>query len=220
MKMIKTVIRVAALSAMVLGTSSLGCGDEATKETPNIETQQQSKTLTCGQAQCQVDAQVCLDEAGAKSCVSIPSSCAMAQTCECIKDALGAQDCQADPAGGLRVEAMVEAQDPCMTLSCTADEECKLQDDGSAKCESTIPDEPDPVTMFACDDKMCQADTQYCSVVVGGAPGSGTSASCIDIPMQCQGAMLDCDCLKMAQGAQDCSQDAMTMGYTVQTFAP
>lgn len=217
MKMIKTVIRVAALSAMVLGISGLGCGDEASEETPKIESQQQSKTLTCGQAQCQVDAQVCLDEDEALRCVSIPTGCQAMRTCECVLDAFAAKSCQADPSGGLRVEATPYVADPCQALGCQEDEECKLQEDGSAKCESTI---PDPLPMFACDDKMCQASTQYCSKVVGGAPGSGTSASCVDIPMQCQGAMLDCDCLKMAQGAQDCSQDAMTMGYTVQTFAP
>lgn len=220
MTTIQKMIGTATMSAMLLSAGALGCGDEAAQDAPKIEPQQQSKTLTCGQAQCQVDAQVCLNESGEQSCVSIPSSCATALTCACVKDALAAQSCQAEPDGGLRVEAMVEVQDPCLALSCEPDQECKVQADGSAKCEDKNPVDPDPIPTFVCGDKMCQAPTQYCSEFTGGVPGSGTTADCVEIPAQCQGAMLDCNCLMMAQGAQDCSQDAMTMGYTVRTFAP
>jgi hypothetical protein len=63
---------------------------------------------------------------------------------------------------------------------------------------------------YACGAAMCDANTQTCEHLVGGAPPGVDNYSCIAIPAPCANDV-SCACLKMAlssRGADDCEGDA------------
>lgn len=200
-------------SGVVIALVCASCGEEPEQ---TEEQEQRAATLTCGQQSCDAATQLCAQRGQDYACEALPQACAAAQSCECVAAQLEATSCTAGEGGSLTV-VLEEAEevDPCQDHACEPEQSCEV-DQGQARCV-----DPDPVVvMFDCDELQCDAATQYCSVFVGGAPGSGQSYSCQAIPATCQGAALDCDCLKQEAGAQDCSQESTSGGYTVRTFAP
>ena len=76
-----------------------------------------------------------------------------------------------------------------------------------------------PAPCFSCGDELqCPLDTDYCSVVIGGTPGSEPSYACAEIPEACRPEPT-CECLDGEGLPGECSGDAES-GITVTLAAP